>query len=249
MKDSKLYISGMKDGIPIALGYLSVSFGFGVSAVNGGLSPLEAVLMSFTNLTSAGQMAGLASIIDSGLGIILSLTAILEIAMTQLVINARYFLMSISLSQKLDGSFTIPKRLLGAFGITDEIFGVASSKKGNISPKYLYGLILLPLIGWTLGTLLGSVAGTLLPESLKMALGITIYGMFVAIVTPAAKKERGVLLAVVIAIAVSCILEYVPIFDFITSGFAIIIAALAASICAAILFPTKEDGEEAENDG
>lgn len=247
MKSLKPYVLGIKDGIPIALGYLSVSFGFGVSAVRGGLSPLEAIIMSFTNLTSAGQMAGLASIIDAGLGVALSLSAIIEIAMTQLIINARYFLMSISLSQKLDSDFSTSKRLIGAFGITDEIFGVASSKK-EVSPNYLFGLILLPLIGWTLGTLLGSVAGSLLPETVKSALGITIYGMFVAIVTPKARAEIGVLISILIAIAVSCAIEYISFLGFITAGFAIILAALIGAVVAAILFPIKDEGVEEEKE-
>ena len=246
MKNKQLYLEGAKDGIPIALGYLSVSFGFGVSAVSGGLSPLEAVLMSFTNLTSAGQMAGLTTIIDAGVGAVLALSTMLELALSQFIINARYFLMSLALSQKLSDEFTLPKRLLGAFGITDEIFGVASSKKNAISPQYLYGLILLPLIGWTLGTLLGAVAGSLLPLSLKNALGIAIYAMFVAIVTPQAKREHGVLFAAIISIAVSSLLEYAPIFKFITPGFAIIIAAVIAATAAAILFPVVDkEGEEA----
>jgi predicted branched-subunit amino acid permease len=246
MKTSKLYLRGMRDGIPIALGYLSVSFGFGVSAVSGGLSPLEAVLMSLTNVTSAGQMAGLASITADGAIVLLTLATMLEVALTQLVINIRYFLMSLSLTQKLDGGFTLPHRLLTSFGITDEIFGVASSQKGDISPRYLYGLIFLPVLGWTLGTLLGSVAGTILPDSLKHALGITIYGMFVAIVVPPAKADRGVLIASLLAIAVSCVIAFVPLFGFITSGFAIIIAALIGAVVAAILRPIDVADEGAE---
>lgn len=230
---------GLIDGIPIALGYLSVSFGFGISAVSGGLSPFASVLISLTNLTSAGQVAGL--------GIILAEGAFLEMAITQLVINIRYFLMSLSLSQRLDGRFTIGHRLLAAFGITDEIFGVASSKKEPLVPRYMYGLILLPLLGWTLGTLLGAVAGNILPEALKQALGIAIYGMFVAIVVPPAREHSGVLLGATVAIAVSCLVAYLPFLSFITSGFSIIIAALVGAVVAALLFPIPcEDttGEE-----
>ncbi len=242
---SKLYLSGLKDGIPIALGYLSVSFGFGVSAVSGGLSPFEAVLMSLTNVTSAGQMAGVSGIVPNGTVALLSLATVLEIVLTQFVINIRYFLMSLALTQKLDGSFTLPHRLLASFGITDEIFGVASSQKGDLAPRYMYGLILLPVLGWTLGTLLGTVAGTLLPDSLKHALGITIYGMFVAIVVPPARQDRGVLIASLLAILVSCLLAFVPLFDFITPGFAIIIAALIGAVVAAILRPIDVENEPA----
>ena len=226
---------GLIDGIPIALGYLSVSFGFGISAVNGGLSPLSAVLISLTNLTSAGQVAGLAIILSAG--------PLLEMAVTQLIINIRYFLMSLSLSQRLDSSFTLRHRFLAAFGITDEVFGVASSSREPLVPRYMYGLILFPLVGWTLGTLLGAVAGNILPGDIKYALGIAIYGMFVAIVVPPAKREHGVLVGVLIAIGISCLLSYIPLFSFITSGFSIIISAVLAAIVAASLFPIPDEAE------
>ena len=234
-----LYGRGLLDGLPIGLGYLSVSFSFGISAVNEGLSPLAAVLISLTNLTSAGQVAGL--------GIILASGPYLEMALTQLVINIRYFLMSLSLSQRLDGCFTLRHRLLASFGITDEIFGVASARKDPLAPRYMYGLMLLPIIGWTLGTVLGAVAGNILPDGIKHALGIAIYGMFVAIVVPPARRERGVLVGVLVAILISCAFAYVPLFSFITSGFSIIIAALLAALLAAWLFPVAcEDKEDAQ---
>ena len=235
-----LFGRGLIDGVPIALGYLSVSFSFGIAAVNGGLSPLAAVLISLTNLTSAGQVAGLAIILGAG--------PLIEMAVTQLVINIRYFLMSLSLSQRLDSSFTLRHRLLAAFGITDEIFGVAASKHERLVPRYMYGLILFPLVGWTLGTLLGAVAGNILPDSLKYALGIAIYGMFVAIVVPPARRDRGVLVGVLVAIGISCLLAYVPIFSFITSGFSIIVAAVIAAVVAALLFPIPDEDEEQEAD-
>ncbi len=232
---SQLFTRGLADGIPIALGYLSVSFGFGITAVNRGLSPLAAVLISLTNLTSAGQVAGLE--------IIVALGTLWEMALAQLTINLRYFLMSLSLSQKLDKRFTLPHRLLTSFGITDEIFGVASSQKEPLRPIYMYGLILLPFIGWSLGTLLGAVAGNILPDSIKFALGIAIYGMFVAIVVPPAKRDRGVLAASLIGIAVSCAVTYLPFLGFITPGFAIILSALVGASVAAWLFPMKDQEE------
>ena len=235
-QNKRLFTGGLKDGIPIALGYLSVSFGFGITAVNGGLSPLTAVIISLTNLTSAGQVAGVE--------VILALGSLFEMALTQFTINIRYFLMSISLSQKLDKSFTLPHRLLTSFGITDEVFGVASSKKEPLKPIYMYGLILLPFVGWSLGTLLGAVAGNILPEEVNKALGIAIYGMFVAIVLPPAKREKGVLVSALISIAVSLVLAFIPLFSFITSGFAIIISALVAAVIAALLFPIKEEEDE-----
>jgi len=234
-KKKKLFTNGLRDGIPIALGYLSVSFGFGITAVNQGLSPLTAVLISLTNLTSAGQVAGVEVIIAMG--------TLLEMALTQLTINLRYFLMSLSLSQKLDSAFTLPHRLLASFGITDEIFGVASSKKERITPVYMYGLILLPFIGWSLGTLLGAVAGNILPDAIKYALGIAIYGMFVAIVVPPAKKNRVIAGLVLVSMLISWVSTVIPVVSDLSSGFRIILLTVVISAVGAILFPAQEDAD------
>lgn len=228
----KLFLNGIKDGIPIALGYLSVSFAFGISAVKNGLGGGNAVLISATNLTSAGQVAGIEIIAAGG--------TLLEMAFTQLIINLRYMLMSLSLSQKTDESFTLVDRLVVSFGITDEIFGVASSKH-RIYPPYMYGLVLMPFIGWTMGTFLGAFAGEILPENLKTSLGIAIYGMFIAIIIPPAKKEKGVLLSIIAAVALSLSFYYIPIFEFITEGFSIIICAVFGASVAAFLKPVSED--------
>lgn len=229
----KTFKQGLIDAIPIALGYLSVSFGFGILAVSLNIDALFAVLISLTNLTSAGQAAGVEIIAAGG--------ALIEMALTQLVINLRYSLMGLSLTQKLDSSFTTPKRLLLSFGITDEIFAVAISGSGKISAKYMAGLIALPIIGWTSGTFLGAVAGSLLPQFITSAMGILLYGMFIAIFTPAAKKEKGVLVVVIIAAVTSVIFKYL--LSFISSGFAIILTALIAATLGAIFFPKKEETE------
>lgn len=225
---------GFRDGLPIGLGYLSVSFGFGISAVSKGLSPLVATLISMTNLTSAGQVAGISVIAASG--------AIIEMMMTQLIINLRYSLMGLTLTQKLDESFSTLHRAAVSFFITDEIFAVASSKD-SVNTRYMYSLGVLPYTGWALGTLLGAVAGSLLPSHISASLGIAIYGMFIAIIVPPAKKEKGILFAVLLSVALSCILKYVPVFSFITQGFAVIICAIVAALAAALLFPVKEVAE------
>ena len=227
------FLSGIKDGIPIALGYLSVSFGFGIMAVSNGLSVFAAVLISMTNLTSAGQVAGLTVIASNG--------GMVEMAVAQFVINLRYSLMSLSLSQKLDGRFTPLSRLAVSFGITDEIFAVASGRSEEVSKHYMAGLISLPWVGWALGTFLGAAAGEILPEKLKAALGIAIYGMFVAIFVPAARKAVGVLVVVIIAVTASCCLKYIPVFDFISDGFIIIICTVIAAAAGALLFPVKQE--------
>jgi len=228
------FCRGLRDGIPIALGYLSVSFGFGILAVRLGLSAAAAVGISASNLTSAGQVAGV--------GIIAAGGTLIEMALTQLVINLRYALMSISLSQKLDRSFGIPERLLVAFGITDEIFAVASHQKGLLQPRYMYGLIIISFCGWTLGTLLGASAGQLLPESLTNAMGIVLYGMFLAIILPAAREERGALAAVAIAAVLSTAVYYL--IPSLSAGFSVIICSVVAAAIAAALYPALEEEQE-----
>ncbi len=222
---------GLINGIPIALGYLSVSFGFGIMAVQKGLSVFSAVMISVTNLTSAGQAAGVEIIAAAG--------TIVEMILTQLIINIRYSLMGISLSQKLDKSFTVPHRLAASFGITDEIFAVASAQVHPVTPLYMYGLILISFLGWSTGTLLGAAAGEILPPIITSAMGIVLYGMFIAIIIPPARKEKSVLLVVVLAAAISVLFRYV--FTGVSSGFAIIISACIAAAVGALLFPAKEE--------
>lgn len=230
------FIKGLKDGIPIALGYVSVSFTFGLQAVNLGLSWWEAALISLTNLTSAGQFAGL-DIISRGAGFWI------EMLCTQFIINLRYSLMSLSLSQKADNSLKGIHRWLTGFGITDEIFAVSIKNKEDISNKYLYGIILLPVLGWTGGTLLGAMAGQILPSVVISSLGIAIYSMFLAIIIPPAKKDSAVLKVIIIAVLLSCILKFTPILNNISSGFSIIICTIIAATAGAILFPVKEEKE------
>ena len=166
MTVNKDYRRGLLHGMPIALGYVSVSFAFGIQATSIGLNPLQATLISLTNMTSAGQLAGL-QLMAAG-------APLLEMALTQLTINLRYALMSLSLSQKLDGTMNTLNRMLLAFGNTDEVFAVASQQPGKIGRAYLYGLTNGPWIGWTLGTLLGALAGSILPQAVTQALGIAI---------------------------------------------------------------------------
>ncbi len=237
------YWRGFRDGIPIALGYLSVSFAFGIQAISLGLTPLQAVLISLLNVTSAGQLAGL-QLMVGGAGLP-------EMALTQLTINLRYALMSISLSQKLDDSMTTPHRLLLSFCNTDEVFAVASSQRGKVGRAYLYGLTNGPFVGWVLGTALGALAGGLLPKTVTDALGIAIYGMFIAIVLPPARAMREVRVVVLIAVAMSCLITFLPALSFISDGFRIIICAVTASALGAWLLPPplKEEDEKQEAQG
>ncbi len=227
---------GLADGIPIALGYVSVSFAFGMEAVSGGLPVWAAVLISMTNLTSAGQFAGLT--------LILSSASFLEMALTQFIINLRYSLMSISLSQKLHKGVTLPDRLLIAFGNTDEIFAVASGQDAEVGRKYLYGLICMPYVGWAAGTFFGAAASALLPEIIRSALGIAIYGMFLAIIIPPARKSRTILAVILTAAGLSCLFTYTPGLKNVSSGFVIIICAIVAAALGAVLRPVEPDSTE-----
>ena len=223
------YMYGLGKGLPIALGYLSVSFGFGISAVAKGIKPLEAILISMTNLTSAGQVAGVTIIAACG--------TIIEMLLTQLIINIRYCLMGLALTQKLDDSFTTFHRLVTSFGITDEVFGVATFEKGLIGKRFMYGLITLPYIGWVLGTALGVYAQDILPASVCAALGIAIYSMFIAIIVPPSRDDKGVLWTVVIATALSCAFYYMPFLSRLSQGFAIIICGFVAAGIMAYVAP------------
>ena len=232
------FVQGLFHGLPIGLGYLSVSFAFGIYALGYGLTVWETLLISMTNVTSAGQLAGV-PILASGGGIA-------ELALTQLVINLRYSLMSISLSQKLHRSVHTGDRMLIAFINTDEFFAVASSRPEPLRKSYLYGLGVFPYLGWALGTLAGALAGDLLPASVISAMGIMIYGMFVAIVFPAMKQSKATALCVLVAVGLSVTFRYVPVLNQVSSGFAIILCAVGASALLAWLMPLPAGDEEKE---
>ena len=213
MKDFKW---GMRNGIPIALGYVSVSFTFGLMAVSAGMAWWQAVLISMTNLTSAGQFAGLDIMVAGG--------TLIEMALSQFIINLRYALMSLSLSQKVDKSLTTFYRFIVGMGITDEIFAVAMSRDRRVSRNYMFGLIAIPYIGWAGGTFAGAVVG----------------GMFLAIIIPKARENSAYMKVIVIAVALSCVFRWVPVLNRVSSGFVIIICAVAASIIGAFLYPISE---------
>ena len=239
MNNNSNFSKGFKDGVPIGLGYLSVAFTFGIMAVRGGLSVVQAVLISMTNVTSAGQLAGLE--------LMISAAPLFEMALTQLVINLRYALMSLSLSQKLPRTVRLPGRLGISYFITDEIFAVAASQPGEVGGRYFSGLAIMPYLGWTLGTLCGAVASGLLPDSVRSAFGIALYGMFLAIVIPVARKSRAVLGVVCLAVALSCAMRFVPLLNSISSGFAIILCTVIAAGLGAVLAPVPDREEEEDH--
>lgn len=227
------YKKGLKAGTAIGIGYISVSFAFGMLAVTGGLSPFAAVIISMTNLTSAGQFAGI--------GLIFNSSAYIEIFLTMLVINSRYFLMSFSLTQKLERRMSSFQKAIIAFGITDEVFAVASLEKEELSYAFMLGLMTCPYIGWALGTYIGAETTMLLTPSMQDALGIALYAMFIALIMPAAKASLPILITVLVAVVASCVFKYVPYLRNISFGFVIIIVTVIASGISAYLFPIKEE--------
>lgn len=231
------YRRGFQAGIPIGLGYLSVSFTFGMMAVAAGLSWWQAALISMCTVTSAGQFAGLGMMPLPG--------QTLAILVSQLTINIRYSFMSVSLSQRLDSRFSGVWRWLLGFFVTDEIFAVASGEK-CVTRSFFAGLATAPWFGWTLGTLIGALLGGILPHRLISALSLAIYSMFIAIVMPDVKAHRRVGLVVLLAIALRCLFYYVPGLTAVNSGLAISAAAVGAAVLGAALFPVAPEEKAGE---
>ena len=241
---NKLFMKGVKHGLPIGLGYLSVSFAFGAQCTGSGLTVMQALLISMTNLTSAGQLAGLQVMVAQAA----LASGLIEMALTQFIINLRYALMGLSLSQKLGPTMNTPRRMFFSFANTDEIFAVASSQPEKLHHHYLYGLMLMPYIGWSLGTLLGAAAGEILSEFVTNALGIAIYGMFIAIVIPPARREASIAGVALIAIAISVGFRYLPGLSAVSSGFVVIICAVVAAALGAVFFPLKDEAPAGKED-
>ena len=232
------FLRGLRAGIPIGLGYLSVSFTFGIMAVSYGFDWWQAVLISMTTLTSAGQLAGIGVMVTPG--------QYIEMLVSQLTINVRYSFMSVSLAQKTAPTFHGVKRWLLGFFMTDEIFAVASHEK-EVTTAFFLGLSVIPYVGWTLGTLLGSLVGSILPTVVMSALCLAIYGMFLAIVAPDARSSRAVLVVVLVAAALHCVFYYAPVLNRVPFGIAVSLCAVVSAVVGALLFPLQNE-EETEGD-
>lgn len=228
----KSFKKGFTDGLPIGLGYLSVSFSFGILAVKAGLNIWQATLISMANLTSAGQFAGLTIMTAGG--------TMLEMIISQLVINLRYSLMSISLSQHIDKTMTLPRKLFYGEFHTDEIFAVSMGRPEKLGNKYFLGVIIAPYIGWSLGTFFGALCGEILPTIVTSALGVALYGMFIAIVVPPMKHSVKVTAVVMIAVVLSVCFTYIPVLKAVSPGFAVIICAVTAALIGALFCPVKD---------
>ena len=232
------FLCGVRDGIPIAIGYFAVAFALGIQATAAGLNAGQSALLSLLNVTSAGEAAGIA-LLAAG-------TTYVELAFTQLVINIRYLLMSCALSQKLAPETGILHRLLVGYGVTDEIFGISSSVNGNLSPYYSYGAIAIAAPMWTLGTILGALGGAVMPKIITSALGVALYAMFLAIILPPARKNRvigGVVIISMLSSTLMSLATEIYSIGWLSEGVKIIILTIVISLGAAIFFPVSEESE------
>ncbi len=237
----KDFKEGCRDAIPICLGYIAVSFAFGIEASKIGMSTFQAAMTSLLNVTSAGQFSALDVIARNG--------SFIELAILQFIINLRYMLMSTALSQKLDSKVSTLHRMGISYGVTDEIFALSVLRKGKLEPLYSYGLIATSVFGWVFGTVLGAFSGQLLPHRLISCLGLAIYGMFIAIIIPDTRTSRALLFVVLAAMGLSTVFTYVPyLASHISSGFRIIIVTVAVAAVAALLAPVN-GGDEAAAEG
>ena len=231
------YRRGLKDGIPIALGYLAVSFSLGIAAKNAGLTAFEATIMSLINSTSAGEFAAL--------GLISAGAAYTEMAITQAIINLRYLLMSCALSQKLHPDVPLLSRLAIGFGVTDEIFGVSINVDGNLNPKYSYGVMSLAIPGWALGTCLGVIMGNVLPARIVSALSLALYAMFIAIIIPPIRHNHALAGIIGLSMLASFAFTVLPVLCHISAGVRIILLTVILAGIAAYFFPVEEDTDAA----
>ena len=231
--------NGIRDGIPIALGYFAVSFSLGIVAKKAGLNPFQGFLSSVLNHASAGEYAEFT--------VIMANAPYLEMAFIILVTNIRYMLMSLALSQRLSPSTPMVHRILVGFGITDEVFGISIARPGMLNPFYSYGAMAIALPAWSVGTAIGIVAGNILPASVVSALGVALYGMFIAIIIPVSKKDKIVGGAVAASFLISYIVSKIPLFDGLSDSMKIILLTIIIAGVVAFLFPISDEETEASN--
>lgn len=227
------FLSGLKAGIPIALGYFAVSFSLGITARNAGVTPLQSLVISLLCNASAGEYAGFT--------VISSVATYIEMAFMIFIANARYILMSCALSQKLSPNLKLTHKLLIGFDLTDELFAISLARPGFLNPFYFYGAAVISIPSWAVGTALGAVAGDIIPEMLVNALSVALYGMFLVVIIPPAKKNKIIAVLIAVCFALSYAFQKIPIFAGISSGTKIIILTVIISVAAALFFPVKEE--------
>ncbi len=232
------FARGMRDGIPIMLGYLAVAFTLGIAARNAGLNAFQSALASFTNHASAGEFIGF-TLIAAGAGI-------WELALMEVVANARYLLMSCAMSQKLAPNTSLGHRLLVGYCLTDEVFGISMAQEGFLCPAYTYGAFLVAVLGWTTGSALGVLVGNILPARAVSALSVGLFGMFLAIIVPPARKSRFLCALIVISMAASALFTVLPLIRALSEGMRTILLTVLISVAAALLRPVKDEEQEKE---
>ena len=235
------FCDGLRDGIPIGLGYLAVSFSLGIAARSAGLNALQGFLASLLNNASAGEYAGFT--------VIAANSSYFEMAVITLIANARYLLMSCALSQHIPSELPIHHRLLIGHYITDELFGITIARSGRFTPFYTYGAILVAAPCWCMGTALGVIVGNLLPVRAVSALSVTLYGMFLAIIIPPAKKKKVVAGCVLISFLTSFTASRHPLFNRFSEGTRTIVLTVLISAAAAVLFPVKQPEQLNNSEG
>ncbi len=223
------FVNGIRDSIPISVAYFVISFSFGIAVVNHGMPAWYAALISGTNLTSAGQFAGI--------NMMVALSSYFEILITILLINARYVLMGLSLAQHTDASVSLPKRLFMSLFLTDELYAILMTRDEKVTFKYFLGLVIIPYFSWVSGTLIGGMTHSFLPPALQSAMGIALYAMFIGIIIPPAKKSKSVMICISISALFSCIFYFVPYLNKIPTGFQVVIATIISATICSLLFP------------
>lgn len=237
MSDTKkVILNGMRDGLPIGLGYYAVSFSLGIIAKKAGLTPVAGFVSSLFTRASAGEYGGYTTMIANA--------SYVEMFVICLITNLRYLLMNTALTQKFDKATSMLKRILVGICCTDEIFGISIAYEGNLNPLYPYAATIVAGTMWALGTASGIVAGNILPDNVVAALSVALYGMFVAIVIPAGKKDKAVLAAIIVSFAMSFVASKLPVISSLSAGTRTIILTVVISVATAIIRPIEEDDNE-----
>lgn len=235
--NQKAFKDGMKDSIPIGMGYFAVAFTLGIAARNAGLNAFQGFLASLLNNASAGEYAGFLLIAAN--------SSYLELALVTFITNARYLLMSCALSQRLAPDTPLRHRFLMSYDVTDELFGIAIARPGCLNPYYSYGAALIAAPCWAFGTALGVISGNILPLRMVSALSVALYGMFLAVIIPPSRHDKVIGLLVISCFAVSYISTKVPILSNLTDGTRTIL--LTVVICSVVAILVPRHGEEQEN--
>lgn len=236
MENKEWYKQGLHDGVPIGLGYFAVAFTLGIVAKNAGLTAIQTFLATALTNASAGGYAGFTAIAEN--------STYIDIALTMLIVNARYLLMSAALSQKLAPNTPLKHRMLVAFDVTDEIFGISVAVNGTLNPYYNYGAMTVSIPCWATGAMMGVLMGNILPQNLVSALSVGLYGMFLAIVIPPARKNKIIAGIVILSMILSFLFTKIPFISGMSSGIRVIVLTVAIALLAAILFPVKEEENE-----